>query len=113
VSLSQFINRPCTLKRASSNATANAYGDEATTYTDVSTVCELQGHLSDEQGEGDISGSTRRAFFLPDENMGSKPSLNRLVLDGVTWEFVSRPDHVWDPLQGVYDHWAAEVKATE
>jgi hypothetical protein len=89
VSVTQLINRPCTLILRGSSEEADDFGDEVHEEQEIETVWELQQQSAGESEEG-VSETAWIAFFRPDEELAAvdairDPDLGRFELDGDPW----------------------------
>lgn len=92
MSVVQLINRDCILYVAQASGSTDDYGNPTDTHSPVTTVCELQQVRRDEpDSQGELSDTQWLAFFHPDEDMGDRPSANKLEVEGNVYEFVGAP----------------------
>lgn len=114
MSVSQLLNRDCTVISRSFSGGEDAYGNEVPEEALVSTVCELQPRARERaQGErndqGEVSDDLYTAFFAPDEDL---TTADAIVVDGFTYELVGSPWVARNPRSQVTTHIEVTVRRT-
>lgn len=108
MTLSQLINRPCTILRRTTNAEKTPYGRQRKTDTLTETVCELQQTQSTELADGGEVADTTFLLVLPaatDIRTG-----DALVVDGHTYELTGEPWVARNPRTQIDSHIQATVR---
>lgn len=110
MSLSQLINRPCTLTRRSPSGARNQYGKRLPTQTTVETLCELQQQSRDEPGEAGEFGDTTWLLVLPAGT--AIDTSDSVTVDGDVYELVGPPWEARNPRTRQVSHIEATVRRT-
>lgn len=105
MSLSELLNKPCTIVSRSDEGDIDAYGVEIPTETETATVCELQQERRDEPDDAGELSITTWMLFLP-HNTRFKTG-DAVIVGTYTYEAVGDS---WNAEQGSVDMWHVEAR---
>lgn len=107
MSLTQLINKPCSIISRSPGSTPNEFGWKDRAESVTSTVCEIQQDMADENaGDNDMS-KTRWRIFFP---VGTEIDADDVVsVDGLEYEVDGEAWAVRNPRTQTMSHVEANV----
>lgn len=108
MTLAALLTLDATITHRTPAGTTDAFGDEETTETTTSTVCELQQRQRTEQTSGGELSDTQWLLILP---AGTTIATGDTVtIDGADYEIHGEPWTVRNPRTGVDSHIEATVR---
>lgn len=108
MSLTDLINRPCTVTRRTASTDEDKYGNKRQAEANVETVCEVQQRRRDEpDGHGEFSESDWLLFFLPDVELDTG---DFVTVDGTEYELLGRPWRARNPRTRTVEHVEATAR---
>lgn len=108
MTLTDLINRPCTITRRTAGATQSAYGDLLVEETTTAAVCELQQRQHTEDDElGELSITVWDLFLLADTDIQTGDAI---TVDGIEYEVIGDPWRARNPRTQTESHVQATVK---
>jgi hypothetical protein len=113
VSLSLFINRPCSILTRSESGSKDIYGDPDKTPDSVDTVCEMQPRSAVEpENAGDLSDEDWVGWFFPADH-ASLNSASAVAVPGLgTFEVAGSPAIWHDSITQQDDHIQVNLRRT-
>jgi hypothetical protein len=110
MTLSELINRDCSITRRTASGSTDDYGNEVATETTVDTVCELQQR---NRSEPDAAGEFSDADWMLILPAGTEiTTADTVTVDGQDYEVVGDPWPARNPRTREPSHVEATVRRT-
>lgn len=108
MSLSDLINRPCTINSRTASVEIDESGDETYTSTTVETVCEIQQRRRDEpDAQGEFSDTDWLGIFPAGTALDTSDTVS---VDDATFEVVGDPWPARNPRTRTVSHVEASLR---